>query len=597
MNMKTPYELLCLILFSVFFIAITGKLPANNNVINGSNQTEGYLLDGTEKSLGQKIDAYLTSVEAMGFSGAIIVEHEGELVLRKGYGLSDRTNRKPYTPESIQKMGSITKQITAAAILLLEQEGRLSTDNLISEYFDSVPDDKTSITIHHLLTHQAGFPGSIGRDNEAISSPEYIIRAFESPLQFEPGSGYDYSNTGYSLLGIIIEEVSGMDYEEFIRENLFLPAGLNKTGYVLPHWNRNELATGFHDGDEWGRVVDKNWLDEGPGWHLRANGGLHTHVDDMHRWLDVLRGNGPLNSTQTEKWTKGYVDEGFGDSRYAYGWAVHDTEMGIMIAHNGGNGIFSADFVWIPELQFFFYIHGNTSVVAAAQIRESLLRSAFDPEFVMPPVVKVDPDADPSDSKQNEGSYYIDNGNISVKQDDIRLLASVSGQAAIDVLFGHGENQVNRFSELNTISMNALDGIKEGRLDVFEGMVPEDTDAEARAQGLINFLERFGPIKELTLIGTVENAPGGRLAHLGDATTLIRVVFENYSRILSVVWRFDNRYAGTAMGPLSDIPSFVLIPESGSNYSGIEREEPFRMSEFQFRDNCLVMNGQRFCKE
>lgn len=575
------------ILISLFFVCFSFAHAQERGAIAQAR---------AESPVARQIDQYLSRLEAMGFSGAIIVEHEGAVVLRKGYGLADREKRTPYTPETVQTMGSITKQFTAAAILLLEQQGLLSTGDAIAEYFRAAPADKAGITLHHLLTHQAGFPGAIGRDAEAIDASDYIAKAMEAPLEFAPGTEYSYSNVGYSLLGIIVEQVSGKPYEQFLREALLLPAGLAKTGYVLPDWTDSLLADGYLDGASWGRVVDKNWLKKGPGWHLRANGGLHTTVDDMHRWLAVLRGKGPLNAAQTARWTKAYVDEGMGDSHYAYGWAVHDTEIGPLIAHNGGNGVFSADFVWAPEQQFFFYVHGNTSVVEAAGIREEVLRAAFDPEFVLPPDAPADRAADPAAVAALAGDYLMEDGAIALKTDDVRLLATVSGQAAIDAVFGHNEAQSARFAQLNERTMRALQRIEAGRLDAFEGLTPPDTDATARAQGLIDFLARQGTLNRLALVGTVANAPGGRLAGHGDATTLVRADFEQRSRILSVIWRADDAYAGTAMGPAADIPSFVLIPTPDGAYTAFEREPPFRKGSFAFEDGCLLAGAQRACR-
>ncbi len=564
--------------------------------INPSSSTED-LRSRPENDIVLRIDAYLTRIEAMGFSGAILIEYEGEVALRKGYGLADRESRKPYTPETVQTMGSITKQMTGAAILLLEQQGLLTTDDPITKFFDRVPEDKSSITIHHLLTHQGGMPGSIGRDAEAIDAVEYLVRAMDTPLDFEPGSRYDYSNVGYSLLGIIIEKVMGKGYEEYMREEVLLPSGLSHTGYILPDWPEGSLAVGYYEGDHWGRIVDKNWMDDGPGWHLRANGGLHTTIDDMHRWLDVLRGNGLLNSTQVERWTTGYVDEGFGDSHYAYGWAIHDTEIGKIIAHNGGNGIFSADFVWVPEHELFFYVHGNTSVVEAGQIREEILRAAFDPEFIWPPAVPVDAQSSPSNADTHAGRYRMEGGTIEMKTDDIRLLATVSGQPAIDEVMQHGTVQRERFTGLNELSMRALMRIGEGHTDAFDGIVPPDTDADARAQRLIERFTPYGQVQKFELIGTVANVPGSRLVEYGDASTLVRAEFAQRTRILSVLWNADNQYAGTAIGPLSDIPSYVLIPVHDGAYIAVEREAPFRTAAFAFEKGCLVTGRIKVCKE
>ena len=267
-----------------------------------------------QSSIGMNIDHYLSGMEALGFSGAIIVTHRGEVVLREGYGLADREARRPYTPTTIQSCGSITKQMTGAAILLLESQGKLSVDDPIDLYFDDLPEDRQAITIHQLLTHSSGLPGSVGPDEEPIGARAYLDRLMAEPLQFSPGSGYGYSNAGYSLLGMIVERVSGQSYEAFLRDKLLLPAGLTETGYLLPAWDRDRLAVGYRNGERWGAVYERGWLEDGPGWHLRANGGLHTTVDDMHRWLNTVRDRLAVGYRNGERWgtvyERGWLEDG-----------------------------------------------------------------------------------------------------------------------------------------------------------------------------------------------------------------------------------------------------------------------------------------------
>lgn len=548
-----------------------------------------------DSGVGARLDRYLSAMEVLGFSGAAIVEHEGEVVLRKGYGLRDRESRHPYTPDTVQTHGSITKQMTGAAILLLEDRGALSVRDPIGRYFDDVPADKRAITIHQLLTHSAGLPGSIGRDNEPIGAEAFVDRAMAAPLAFEPGSGYSYSNTGFSILGIIVERLSGKDYEAFLHEELLLPAGLAETGYLLPEWDLNRLAKGYREGEPWGRVYRREWRDDGPGWHLRANGGLHTTVDDMHRWLETVRGRGLLPEDAAERWTTGYVDEGGGDSKYAYGWAVHDTELGSMVAHNGGNGIFSADFVWLPQQEFFLYIQGNTSVIAAARQRDALLAAAFDPAFEMPPMVSGSDVTRPETAKAREGKYRIDDGSIELKADDTRLIAAVSGQGALDLMLGHGQQQRNRFAGLNQRAMKIVRKLEAGREDAMQGMVGDDEDAAARARSMLDVIERGGELQSLTLVGSIANVPGSRFADYGPWTTFVRAEFDQLAQMWSLLWREDGTYRGTAIGPLSDVPSLILVPREEGRYTGVRREPPWSLMDFRFEDGCLLAGDLRAC--
>lgn len=550
-----------------------------------------------DSEIAVRIDSYLRAMEAMGFSGAIIVESGGNVVLRKGYGLADRNTGRPYTPATVQTHGSITKQMTGAAILVLEQRGDLSVEDAISRYFDNVPEPMRDVTIHQLLTHSSGLPGSIGRDNEPIDAEAFTQRAMAAELQFEPGSGYSYSNVGYSLLGIIVERVSGKAYETFLREELLKPAGLADTGYLLPDWDPDRLAVGYQDGERWGRVHQRQWRDDGPGWHLRANGGLHTTVDDMHRWLETVRGRGLLPEDVAQRWTTGYVDEGGGDSKYAYGWAVQDTELGPMVAHNGGNGIFSADFVWLPEQAFFLYIQGNTSVVPAARQRDALLAAAFDPEFAMPPVVTASNTAGPETAKAREGIYRIDEGSIELKADHTRLIAMLSGQNALDLMLGHGEEQRERFAGLNRRAVAIARKLEAGREDAMEGMVGEGEDAVARARSLLNVIERGGELRSLKLVGSIENVPGSRFAGYGPWTTFVRAEFDQLVQVWSVLWHEDGTYRGTAIGPSSDVPSLILVPRGEVRYTGIRREPPWDTADIRFVDGCLVAAGLQACSE
>jgi CubicO group peptidase (beta-lactamase class C family) len=147
--------------------------------------------------LGRKIDEFMTRLEAWGFSGAIIVAKDGQIALSKGYGLADREKQVPFTPDTASSIGSITKQFTAAAILKLEMQGKLKVGDPIGKYLPDVPPDKAGITIHHLLTHTAGFRGDFGgRDSDPISRDDLVKLVLAAPLKFKPGEQHEYSNEG-----------------------------------------------------------------------------------------------------------------------------------------------------------------------------------------------------------------------------------------------------------------------------------------------------------------------------------------------------------------------------------------------------------------
>ena len=297
--------------------------------------------------IGGKLDEHMKMLASGGFSGVVLFTRSGETLLSKGYGEANQAKRLPYSVNTVFDIGSLTKQFTGAAILKLETQGKLRVTDRLKQYLAGAPPDKADITLHHLLTHSAGFAPGLGDDYEAINRDEYTKLALSSKLRFTPGERFSYSNAGYSLLGIIIELVTGQPYEHYLHDQLFKPAGMSKTGYRIPKWNPNELATGYSkDGSAWGTPLDKLWAADGPYWHLRANGGILSTVGDMYKWHLALAGEQVLSRTAKEKYFAPHIAmQPQGKSFYGYGWAIEKSPIGAnVIAHNGSNGIFYATF-------------------------------------------------------------------------------------------------------------------------------------------------------------------------------------------------------------------------------------------------------------
>ncbi len=296
--------------------------------------------------LGRALDVLVDTFVEEGFSGALLVAKDGKVVLKKGYGLADREKNLPVSSETAFDIGSITKQFTAAAILTLEMQGKLSTSDRIGKYFGKVTRDKRKMTLHHLLTHTAGLRDVFGPDYREMTREQIIERAMSGALKYEVGERYFYSNAGYSLLGAIVEIVSGQPYETYLREALFRPAGMPDTGYRLPEWPEERVAVGYTETDRWGTPLEKLWDTDGPHWNLRANGGILSTVSDMYRWHLALQGETILSADAKAKLFTPHVPEDrSGRSHYGYGWAITDTGRDTtLIWHNGGNGIFFADF-------------------------------------------------------------------------------------------------------------------------------------------------------------------------------------------------------------------------------------------------------------
>lgn len=296
----------------------------------------------------QKIVNYLSELEKVGLNGSILVAVNGEIIASKGYGFSDKEKNIYNNPKTLFDIGSITKQFTASAILKLEMQSKLSTDDPLSKYFSQVPADKANITLHDLLRHQSGLTSNVGRDFEKITKEEFANKVFSSPLRFTTGTNFSYSNVGYSLLAMIIEKVSGQEYETYCYENLWKPAKMEMTGYSRPTFDPLLISNGYYQNDSlWGKPTDKEWDQHAPYWHLKGNGGILSTTEDLYKWLTCLMSDLVLSKEAKQKlYHPKLRAEETVNSYYAFGWDVSTTSRNTtQIWHNGSNRILYADFL------------------------------------------------------------------------------------------------------------------------------------------------------------------------------------------------------------------------------------------------------------
>ncbi|MGC2236166.1 MAG: serine hydrolase domain-containing protein [Pyrinomonadaceae bacterium] len=305
--------------------------------------------------LGKKLDAYLTSQVDKGFSGAVLVAKKDKILLAKGYGFVDREKKTPALASTVFPIGSVSKQFTAAAIVKLETQGKLQFDDSIAKYLKDVPADKAKITIHQLLTHSSGIPGSVGRCTQEMTRDGFVKMALASKLDFEPGTEYSYSNAGYNLLAVIVETASGDDFEQYVSKNLFVPAGMKQTGIFVPKYALDNIAVGYRDGKRWGNIYEKLFDYDYPdrkffGYEFcgRGSGAILSTIGDLYKWHRQFEGERVFSKAAKEKIFTPHIREGEGaTSFYGYGWAIFTTKRNTkLIAHNGNvNDVFEANFL------------------------------------------------------------------------------------------------------------------------------------------------------------------------------------------------------------------------------------------------------------
>ncbi|GAQ66959.1 serine hydrolase domain-containing protein [Streptomyces scabiei] len=270
--------------------------------------------------------------------GTVLAARGDELAYCAGFGAADRAAGIAASCRTVYDVMSMTKQFTAAAILKLEVMGRLRVTDRIDRHLGPVPQDKRGITVEHLLTHTSGLVEGLGDDYDPVSREELVRGALASKLRSAPGAEFHYSNTGYSLLAAIVEKASGEGYEAFLARQLFEPAGMRRTGYVLPRWPRRLVAVEYDDrGRSRGRPFDHPWAADGPYWNLRGNGGMLSTAEDVFRWHHALLGEEVLPARARDKLFEPRVREPGSTGSYGYGWSVTDTPDGPFAWHDGGN--------------------------------------------------------------------------------------------------------------------------------------------------------------------------------------------------------------------------------------------------------------------
>lgn len=311
----------------------------------------------------------LAEAQAAGdkFMGAVLVAKNGEVLLERSYGFANVEWQLRHTPETKFRLGSITKQFTAAAILLLEERGRLKTDDPVAKHVPDAPAAWEKITLHHLLTHTSGLPSFTGFPDyrtwklSANDAAKTVQHFRDRPLEFAPGEKFAYSNSGYVLLGHIIERVSGQTYARFVQENLLQPLGMNDSGY---DWNADVLpqrAAGYEPGPK--GLRNASFID----MHVpHAAGALYSTPRDLLRWTEGLFGGKLLSAASLAKMTTPHKSD------YAAGVVVQTLRGRKEIAHSGGIDGFNTHLAYYPDEKLTIIVLSNVSSRAPSELSRQL---------------------------------------------------------------------------------------------------------------------------------------------------------------------------------------------------------------------------------
>jgi len=312
-------------------------------------------------SLAERIDASLAQLYRSDGPGAtVIVIKNGKTVFRKAYGMADIAKKQALTPDTALRIGSITKQFTATAILMLADEGKLKLDDDITRYLPDYPTHGRRITIEHLLTHTSGIVSYTGKQGymadmaRDMTVGEMIDRFKDDPLEFEPGSDWRYNNSGYFLLGAIIGKVSGLSYADFLQQRIFTPLGMTHTAYeghelrAFPHAQAyTPDADGFRPSPRLSMTQPY------------AAGALVSSVDDLARW-DAAIDKGKLLKAST--WKRALTSHTLRSGRntgYGYGWEIISLRGAPAVAHGGAITGFRSYALRLPEQHIYVAVLSN----------------------------------------------------------------------------------------------------------------------------------------------------------------------------------------------------------------------------------------------
>ncbi|HEY5799407.1 MAG TPA: serine hydrolase [Burkholderiaceae bacterium] len=311
--------------------------------------------------LAARIDAGIASYYKAGEPGAsVIVTRDGKTLFRKGYGMADIEGGAAMDPALMLRIGSMTKQFTAVAILMLAEQGKLKLDDDIAVHLPGYPTRGEKITIEHLLTHTSGIasytasPTFAANRHLDISVPDLIASFRDQPLDFKPGARWAYNNSGYILLGAIIEKLSGMPYAGFIQQRILDPLGMRNTGYENAQKGVLPRAKGYAQGD--GKIVPSTPVATNKTY---AAGALVSTVDDLARW-DAAISAGKLLSA--ESWKRAFTAYKLADGRsanYGYGWEIGKVQGVDMAAHGGAVNGFSTYAIRIPAERVYVAVLSN----------------------------------------------------------------------------------------------------------------------------------------------------------------------------------------------------------------------------------------------
>jgi CubicO group peptidase (beta-lactamase class C family) len=333
-----------------------------------------------QKTISQKLDELMAAYcKVNKFNGSVLVSQKGKILLEKGYGIKNAQAKTPNDPQSIFQIYSITKAFTSTVILKLVEEGKLSLSDKLSKFYPEFSKGD-SITIEHLLTHTSGIYDYTRGNNMPDQTEQSFIKFIESkPLDFSPGSGWNYSNSGYWLLGFIIQKITGMTYEEAVRKYIFKPLHMNQSGFDFKHLSDKYKTTGYAIFSEHTKKEAVVYEPPGP----FAAGAIYSTVGDLYKFHKGLQTFSIITKASLKKAYTPFKNN------YGYGWIIGSFEGKQVVSHSGGAAGFRSNFLRIPEEDICIILLNNHENAVVDLITKNLVNILFDKPYKVPAEIKL----------------------------------------------------------------------------------------------------------------------------------------------------------------------------------------------------------------
>ncbi len=320
----------------------------------------------------EQIDAYLTELEQnQGFSGAVLIARNGDVLISKGYGMADRESQSPNIPQTRYRIHWVTMPFTAMAVMLLQADGNLDVQDPICRYIPECPDYWQGITLHHLLTHTSGVSDWIPSWGSEADKPTTGLERVELIKQkapyFKPGEQFRYSENGYIILGFVIEKVSGQAYDEFLKEYIFEPLGMDNSGY-----EGNSVAVGYKATGIKAPIPDLLFR--------YSASGLYSSVEDLYLWDQALYGEQFISQEYLDMMFKGYARTpslDMKDADYGYGWFIGNILNRPVIAHGGMMSGYTAMILRFPDERMTIIVLRNYEMARYDRLEIELAKMVF----------------------------------------------------------------------------------------------------------------------------------------------------------------------------------------------------------------------------